>query len=429
MRARRLTPTERARIPEFIEKWIAIGLSSTPVDHLQAERALCQLYVSAGLAGPQIVWVPCPMTAMLSAIVYTTIRAKGQEKKARDDTTLAAITDRITHSALTATAAQSAQRPMHLLVERAVAAGLRGTSRIWSGFDPALAINNTRRAALDRVLNRSVDDAVYQTLHSRLMMPIRAGVGILSELLEPALNVVGYRVPRAKIRQAGLAYAGAPFWAPYAGLRDYAHQILGIPLERSFLATVANCGLYWMLDGVCFAAERPSHLNRDEGGHLHCEVGPGVAYPSGWSWWHWHGLRVPHSVIEEPERITVEAIERVQSPALRRVMIECYRHGHEICGVAAYLRDAGARRLHQDAGFGTLWRHDIGKEALLMVEVINHSPDPDGFHRHFFLQVHPELRPILPDGSFGGPQEFTARNAVASTFGLSGEEYEPALET
>jgi hypothetical protein len=78
MRARRLTPTERARIPEFIEKWIAIGLSSTPVDHLQAERALCQLYVSAGLAEPQIVWVPCPMTAMLSAIVFTTIRAKGQ---------------------------------------------------------------------------------------------------------------------------------------------------------------------------------------------------------------------------------------------------------------------------------------------------------------------------------------------------------------
>jgi hypothetical protein len=429
MRARRLTPTERARIPEFIEKWIAIGLSSTPVDHLQAERALCQLYASAGLAEPRIVWVPCPMTAMLSAIVFTTIRAKGQEEKARDDTTLAAITERITHSALTATAAQSAQRPMHLLVERAVAAGLRGTSRIWSGFDAALAINNTRRAALDRVLNRSLDAAVHQTLHSRLMMPIRAGVGILSELLEPALNVVGYRVPRVKIRQAGLAYAGAPFWAPYAGLRDYVHQVLGTPLEPSFADTVESCGLYWMLDGICFAAERPTHLNRDEAGHLHCEIGPGVAYPSGWSWWHWHGARVPQSVIEEPERITVEAIERVQSPALRRVMIERYRHGHEIRGVAAYLRDTGARRLHQDAGFGTLWRHDIGKEALLIVEVVNHSPDPDGSHRHFFLQVHPELRPILGDGSLGVPQDLSTRNAVASTFGLRGGEYMPEIET
>jgi hypothetical protein len=109
MQARHLTPTERARLPEFVRKWTEIGLSSTPVDHQQAERALCQLYASAGLVRPHIVWVPCPMTAMLSAIVYTTIQAKGQEDKARDDSTLVAITDRITRGALTTTAVNSYQ--------------------------------------------------------------------------------------------------------------------------------------------------------------------------------------------------------------------------------------------------------------------------------------------------------------------------------
>jgi hypothetical protein len=64
-----------------------------------------------------------------------------------------------------------------------------------------------------------------------------------------------------------------------------------------------------------------------------------------------------------------------------------------------------------------------------MVEVVNHSPAPDGSYRHFFLQVHPELRSILGDGSLGAPQEFTARNAVASTFGFSGAEYAPEIET
>jgi hypothetical protein len=286
MRTRRLTPTERARIPEFVPKWTEIGLSSTPVNHPQAEWALCCLYASAGLAEPRIVWVPCPMTAILSAIVYTTIRAKGQEDKARDDRTLVRITERIMHSALPAMFAQLAPRPMQLLVERAVASALRGTSRIWSGFDVALVINNTRRATLDRVLNRSLDAAVYQRLHRRLVMPIQAGVGILSELLEPALNRVGYGAAGARIRHAGLAYSGAPLWAPYAGLRDYVHQVLGIALEPGFIDTVKSCGLFWMLDGICFAAERPSHINRDEAGHLHCEVGPSVAYPSGWSWWH-----------------------------------------------------------------------------------------------------------------------------------------------
>jgi hypothetical protein len=63
-----------------------------------------------------------------------------------------------------------------------------------------------------------------------------------------------------------------------------------------------------------------------------------------------------------------------------------------------------------------------------VIEVVNRSPEPDGTYRHFFLNVHPELRPMLPDRSFGPPQRLTARNAVASTFGLSGAEYAPNAE-
>src|SRR5205807_7173359 len=149
-----------------------------------------------------------------------------------------------------------------------------------------------------------------------------------------------------------------------------------IPLERSFLDAVESCGLYWMLDGICFVSERPTHINRDEAGHLHCEVGPAIAYPSGWSWWYWQGMRVPQSVIEEPERITVETIKQVRSRSLRRVMIERYGHGTPTHGIAAYLRDAGARQPDHAAAFGTLWHLDTaGEEALLMIEVVNHSPD------------------------------------------------------
>jgi hypothetical protein len=64
-----------------------------------------------------------------------------------------------------------------------------------------------------------------------------------------------------------------------------------------------------------------------------------------------------------------------------------------------------------------------------MVEVVNRSPEPDGSFRRYFLRVNPRLRPIHDDGSFGEPQAYTARNAVASTFGLSGAEYAPAIET
>ena len=92
-------------------------------------------------------------------------------------------------------------------------------------------------------------------------------------------------------------------------------------------------------------------------------------------------------------------------------------------------RGLDAWRLDQDADCGTLWRLAVTGAPTLMVEVVNHSPDPDGRYRHFFLQVHPELRPILPDGAYGMRQLPTARNAVASTFGLSGAEYRPEVET
>jgi hypothetical protein len=44
--------------------------------------------------------------------------------------------------------------------------------------------------------------------------------------------------------------------------------------------------------------------------------------------------------------------------------------------------------------------------------------------------VHHELRPLLSDdGEPGEPQELTARNAVASTFGKYGHEYAPEFQS
>src|SRR3990167_8543559 len=51
----------------------------------------------------------------------------------------------------------------------------------------------------------------------------------------------------------------------------------------------------------------------------------------------------------------------------------------------------------------------------------------------YFHRVHPELRPLqkLPNGMqrLGDPQEMTPKNAIASTFGRRGEEYNPQLQS
>jgi len=133
-------------------------------------------------------------------------------------------------------------------------------------------------------------------------------------------------------------------------------------------------------------------------------------------------VRVSQQVIEAPDTLTVEQIREEPNEEVRRIMLERF-------GTERYLRESNAEQVHRDE-WGTLYRVRFDDdEDLYMVEVVNSTPEPDGSYRDYFLRVHPQLRPMLAGGGYGSPQKFTARNAVASTFGLRGEEYAPAVQT
>ena len=101
----------------------------------------------------------------------------------------------------------------------------------------------------------------------------------------------------------------------------------------------------------------------------------------------------------------------------------------ERMGQGKYLMQSGAKELHRD-DFGVLYLKEIpDDEPLLMVKVVNSTPEPDGSFKDYFLRVHPRLRPLLANNQMGEPQPMTARNAVASTFGLRGEDYLVERET
>jgi hypothetical protein len=71
--------------------------------------------------------------------------------------------------------------------------------------------------------------------------------------------------------------------------------------------------------------------------------------------------------------------------------------------------------VHADQ-FGTLYRAPMeGDEDLVMVSVINSTPEPDGSNKNYMLRVPPEMQ--------------TAREAVAWTFGEDAAAYAPAIET
>ena len=92
-------------------------------------------------------------------------------------------------------------------------------------------------------------------------------------------------------------------------------------------------------------------------------------------------------------------------------------------GAPRYLREIGARPVDQ-SDWGKLYRVPRpGDTDMVLVEVINSTPEPDGSCKPYMLRCHPELRPVGKGGAVGDRQEDSALNAVASSFGMRGGEY------
>jgi hypothetical protein len=270
-----------------------------------------------------------------------------------------------------------------------------------------------------------VRDQVRDQVLAQVLAQVRAQV--LAQVSDQVLAQVRAQVRdqvRAQVRDFRWWWWGfGQFEAGWLSFYDYCGS-LGINVEKLCgqieLAGVAGWSvLFW---DWAFISARPLLIDRDERGRLHSTTGPAVLYPDGWAVHAVHGVRVPADIIEQPASITVARIEAEENAEVRRVMIELY-------GQERFLLDAGAAEVHRDR-FGVLYRKELpNDEPLVMVKVRNSTPEPDGSTKDYFLRVNPELRPLLADDEMGEPQEMTALNAVASTFGKTGAEYAPSVET
>lgn len=175
------------------------------------------------------------------------------------------------------------------------------------------------------------------------------------------------------------------------------------------LAEVArNAGWWWPYERAVVISERPEVLHRDEAGRLDHGEGPALAYGDGFALHAWRGMPVPAAFLAELASLTPRRIREEENAELRRVMLEYY-------GYDRYLTESGAEPVHRDET-GILWRIALeGDEDVVMVEVVNSTPEPDGSHRTYWLRVPPTTR--------------TAKDAVAWTFGLDGAAYAPVRQT
>jgi hypothetical protein len=108
------------------------------------------------------------------------------------------------------------------------------------------------------------------------------------------------------------------------------------------------------------------------------------------------------------ELFTLKDIDETRNIEARRLMIELY-------GMGKYLADKRARVMQKDEYGELFYIPQRDDEPLIVVKVINSTPEPDGTFREYFLRVPPDTK--------------TAREGVAWSFDMKESDYAPSIQT
>jgi hypothetical protein len=219
---------------------------------------------------------------------------------------------------------------------------------------------------------------------------------------------------------------GGNQWGQGVSYLSFFRYVAGLDLDYSkwsHYETLAEVsGPRIMHPDFCMISDRPEFLTLDDQNRPHNDAGPFCLWRDGTALYAIHGTYVPAWIAEHPERVTVADIEKETNEEVRRIMIERY-------GIGRYVRDAQFEVVDADMDKLGQPRRLLKRDGMFVVELTNSTEDADGTRRMYHVSVEPSLRPLLPNGGLGEPQAMTALNAVASTYGMRGEEYLLQCET
>jgi hypothetical protein len=403
-----LTKEQRAKFPEYVDKWIKIGLCTEPADREKAENAIRGLYLLAKLRKPKIIWLPCPFSAALATVIYaklinTKTVSSAVDSAIRSEVSLAvssavslAIRSAVSLavSSEVSLAVRSAIRSeVDLAVRSAIRSEVNSVIRSAVSLVVSLAVYSAVNSAASLVVSSAVRSEVYSAVDSAVDSAIRseASSAVYSAVSSAADSAVSLVVDsavdsevRSAVNSAGRSFFGGSLWSGYQAWADYFNRELSIEIDRNYLDLSESCGYFWVLKDVCFASERPKEINLDESGRLHSEFKNSISYPSGWGLWHWHGVSIPKE--------WVTGNKPTASEALNWPNLELRRAACEIVGWKNILVELKSKVIDadDDPEIGTLLECEIpdsGKERFLQVKCAT--------GRDFVLHVPKEMKTAL----------------------------------
>lgn len=414
-----LTPEHRAQLEPWRDKWIANAMSTAAMTHedrVACTEAVFGLYEAAKIPAPKaVVFVPSPFVLAFAGGFAAAAIKNGKPlppmRQQQIENPLWNAIYRATHAAT---------QPDQMSIE----AGRENFK-----FSPVIRTISEARVFLaqkpaaypDFVGSPETRDDDGIPAADQLTKWYYLGCDMRALANELDVGTFGLRCAASSWRM----WQGGNQWSGYDAFLSFFQDIakLDLPVYEQYKhwrVLAERSGPRVVHPDFCIISDRPEVLTVDERNRPHSERGPFCRWRDGSSLYAVHGVRVPGWLIEYPDKLDIKAISSESNTEVQRLMIERY-------GWNKYVHDIGGETVDHHKRWGTLLRTPSG----LVLKVTNRSPEPDGTFREYMLPVADECEPLPdpndPNGRLGQPQPLTALNAVASTFGMTGKEYESVL--
>jgi hypothetical protein len=434
---------QRHRAEAIVEEWASCAVSTEPADRPAAERAIHELYRRRGWPAPGFVWVDSPLAGEVAAWILG-VRPSGRYRgrcslreilsKAAWEEIAPGFLDSVLASVTQALGVElrlDDPPGQHLYCDRWPDTWAGGPVRLpFHGWLVSLPSTSPFPDG-HRTGPLYIEEAMQRAYHSQVRSSTRA---VLDDAFVPAppeqwrrltssqgyraLDKLGYARLMWSSRQLSPLGPAAGFAANWVGRYDLYRRLglvryprkIGAMLDLCVAAT-RSCGFWTPYPRLCVATDRPVRFEvdwpRPHAPRPHSATGPALVWRDGWSIYAWRGVGVSKALIDG--ELTITDWLREPNVEVRRAILERMGYG--------WLLDNGtARKLAADE-YGTLWwiLDPYSSIGIVVVDVVNSTPEPDGSFKRYVLRVPPD--------------HTVPRDAIGWTFGLRPGAYGPTTMT
>jgi hypothetical protein len=237
-----LTPEQVAAMPEYVNKWASIGLSTRLTDDQKGTAAIIQMYKVAGYKAPKVYWLDSPLAATLMAAGFCS-RSSLQKVREKHPQLISRILFSVRDQVLSQVSEQIF----------------------------AQVANQVNIATRNCGANKTLDC-------------IRAQ--ILSQAIIDEVDILGrsywYEVLPGSLNTAHIC-------AAYDFYANAMHLDIGYEKLAPIIGVAEEASIVYTFSDRVFASRKMSKCSLDEQGRPHCEGGPAVLFHDGFSVYARHG--------------------------------------------------------------------------------------------------------------------------------------------